>query len=172
MAAFAFPLTSPFGGSGFSFSPSPPGPGGTPLSALGAIPAGELAGQLDQLIDPALLDYVRTGDGEWAETADSRTIMMLMLELELGASAFDPQDGTTIKAKLRTGDPVTPEEVRSEVLRAGRLLQLDGVLTDLDVQIRDRDGNALVDQAGRSLVVLTWRDLASGSPVDLVFQPR
>lgn len=166
-SAFSFPFSSPFG-SGFTFVPSP---GGTPLSSLGATPAGELAGQLDQLIDPATLDYVRTDNGEWAQTADSRTIMMLMLEIELGASPFDPGDGTVIKERLRSGDPITVDEVRADALRAGRLLASAGVLSDLTVTVRDANGDALIDESGRSLILLNWRDLASGSPVDFIFQP-
>lgn len=167
MGAFAFPFASPFG-SGFSFVP---GPGGFSLSSLDATAGGGLAGQYDQLINPTTLDYVRNDVGEWAETADTRTTMLLMLELELGASPFDPQDGTTIKAKLRDGDPVTPEELRAETLRAAGILQSAGLITDLAVTVRDSANQVLRDQSGRTLVRVDWRDLASGSPVDLVLQP-
>lgn len=166
--SFAFPFSSSFG-SGFSFVPGP-GPGGTSLSSLNATPAGGLAGQLDQLIDPNTGDYVRNDIGEWAETADSRTTMYLMLELELGGSPFDPGDGTSIKALQRDGDPVTPETIRAETLRAGAVLQAAGILTDLEVSVRDANGELLRDQSGRLLVRTSWRDLASGSPVDLILQ--
>jgi len=166
MSFFGFPFASSFG-SGFDFAPSlrP----GTPLAALGATEAGD-PGQLDMLLDPATLDYVRTDNGEWAETADSRTLMMIMLELEHQASPFDPADGTTIAARRRDGDPVTPEEVEAEVQRVGDILTKSGTIADLEVQVRDANGNVLRDTSGRFVVALFWRDLASGSPVDLAIQ--
>jgi hypothetical protein len=167
MSFFGSPFASSFG-SGFDFAP-PTGRPGTPLAALGATEAGD-PGQLDMLLDPGTLDYVRTTDGEWAETADSRTLMMIMLELEHQASPFDPQDGTTIAERRRNGDPVTPEEVEAEVLRIGDVLTKSGTIAELQVRVRDADGNIQRDSSGRFVVALFWRDLASGSPVDLAIQ--
>lgn len=169
MSSFSFPLSAPFG-SGFSFVPAP-GPGGTPLSMLDATPAGGLAGQLDQLIDPTTGDYVLTDNGEFAETADSRTSMLLMQSIEYGGSPFDSSDGTTIRARMRDGDPVTPEDIRAETLRAGEVLRQSGILSDLEVFVRDQDGSVLRDQSGRLVVRVNWRDLASGSPTDIALQP-
>lgn len=162
MPVLSFPLSSPFD-SGFSFVP-----GGSSPAALGQV-VGSGAASTDMLIDPVTLDYVRTANGEWAETADSRTIVMLMLELELGASPFDPQDGTTIAARRRDGDPVTPEEIEAEALRVGDILQREGIVADFTATITDAAGNLLRSSSG-SVVVLSYRDLASGSPVDLAIQ--
>jgi hypothetical protein len=159
MSAFPFFFASSFG-SGFSFSQ---------LANLNATDGGDL-GQVDMLIDPVTLDYVRTADGAWAETADSRTLMMLELELELGASPFDPTSGTTIAARRRDGDPVTPGEVEAEALRVGDRLQREGVIADFSATVRDAAGNVLRDSSGRLVVALNWRDLASGTPVDLAIQ--
>lgn len=167
MSAFSFPFSGPFG-SGFSFLP---GPGGSSLASLNPTAPGSLSSQIDQLIDPNTGDYVRTDNGEWSETADSRTTMLLMLEIEFGASPFDPSDGTTLGALRRNGDPITPEILRSETLRAGGVLQAAGILADLEVSVRDGDGNVIRDQSGRTLVLAAWRDLSSGSPVDLLLQP-
>lgn len=164
MAGFGFPFASPFG-SGFSFVP---GPGGVSLSDLDPTPAGGLAGSMDQLINPTTGDYVRNDVGEWVETADTRTTMLLMLSIELDACPFDPGDGTTIGSLLRDGDPVTPETVRSETERAAGILQSDGLIADLEVRVRDDANNILRDSAGRLLVRTSWRDLASGTPVDLI----
>lgn len=161
MSFFGFPFASAFG-SGFDFAPD------VPLS-LGQV-AGTGSTPVDMLIDPVTLDYVRTPDGAWAETADSRTLMMVELELELGASPFDPQDGTTIAARRRDGDPVTPDEVEAEALRVGDKLQRDGIVADFAATVRDPAGNILRDSSGRLVVALSWRDLASGSPVDLAIQ--
>lgn len=166
MSVFASPFASPFGGSGF-FSP----PGGSTLGQLDPTPYSVGAG-LDQLIDPVSLDYVRTENGEWAETADNRTTMMVMLEMELGASPFDPFDGTRLKALLRSGDPVTPDEIKAETERAGGILVRDGVIADLSVQVRDSSGQTFLDQSGRPAALVRWRDLASGSPIDIIFIPR
>lgn len=166
MSSLPFSLPSPLG-SGFSFVPSP---GGTPLSLLDATPLGPL-GQSDQLIDPTTGDYVDTDNGEWAETADSRPTMLIMLEMELGASPYDPRDGTTLRARMRDGDPVTPEEIESETRRAGGILQAASIIADFTVSIRDPRGQLLRDQSGRLLVQTSWRDLASGSPIDLLLQP-
>lgn len=164
MTRLASSFRIPFGGSGFSFAPI----SGSP-DDLGQV-VGIGAAQTDMLIDPVTLDYVRTSTGEWAETADSRTAMMIMLELEFGASPFDPQDGTTIAARRRDGDPVSVDEVEAEALRVGEQLQREGLIADFSVTVTDSAGNLLRDAAGRLIVSLSWRDLASGSPVDLAIQ--
>lgn len=164
MAFLAFALAGGLGGSEFSFAPASSSP-----SRLGQVVAIGAA-QTDMLIDPVTLDYVRTSTGEWAETADSRTLMMLMLELEYAASPFDPLDGTTIAARRRDGDPVTADEVEAEALRVGEQLQRDGLIADFSVTVTDAAGNLLRDASGRLVVALSWRDLASGSPVDLAIQ--
>lgn len=166
MSFFGFPFAGSFG-SGFDFAPVLP-PGVAPAS-LGQV-IGTAPATVDMLIDPVTLDYVRTSDGAWAETADSRTLMMLMLELELGASPFDPNDGTTIAARRRDGDPITPGEVEAEALRVGDQLQREGVIADFTATVRDAAGNVLRDTSGRLVVALSWRDLASGTPVDLAIQ--
>lgn len=158
-SSFSFPFSSSFG-SGFSFDP---GGGGTSLDLLNPSPTGGLAGLSDMLIDPATGDYIQTDNGEWAETGDSRTIVMLMLDLELGASPFDPGDGTRLAALRRTGDPVTPEHVRSETLRAMAILANSGIVSDVTCQVRDGQGRPLRDQGEAQVAVTTWRDLASGT---------
>lgn len=137
-------------------------------SGYSFVSAGAPTQLTDRLLDPVTRDYVRTANGEWAETPDSRTLVMIMLELELGASPFDPADGTTISALRRNGDPVTPEEVEADAQRVGDALVRLGVLADFHASTRDAAGNVLRDSAGRMVVALAWRDLASGSPVDLV----
>lgn len=144
--------TSTTFGSGYSFVPDPTAP-----MASG-----------DQELDPVTGDYIRTADGQWSEVVDSRTTVRLMIALEHGASPFDPGDGTTIAAKALAGDPVTPEDVLSETLRVGEALRAAGLLSDFEAQIRDTDGRVLRDQAGRLLVRTSYRDLASGSSVDLI----
>lgn len=167
MSAFAFPFASPFG-SGFSFAI---GEGGSSLEDLDITAPGALSSQIDQVIDPATWDYVRTENGEWAETADTRTMMLLMLSIELGASPYDPADGTTIAELRRDGAPLTPEVLKDETMRAGGILQAAGIISDLAATVRDPQGRVLKDAAGRTVVAVTWRDLSSGSPVDLAFQP-
>lgn len=154
-------MAAPFG-SGYWSSPSPD---------TSPIVGGGSSGKFDRLIDPVTYNYVRTANGEWTEVSDSRSTMLLMLLLELGASAFDPGDGTNIAELRRTGDPVTPEDVLAETIRAGGILQAAGTIADLSATVRDSSGALLRDQNGALLVRAAWRDLASGTPIDEIFSP-
>jgi hypothetical protein len=158
------PGAAPPAGSGFSFVPF-----GRSLSVLGATPA-SLIGGLDRMIDPVKLDYLRTDDGRWAETQDSRTIMMISLSVELGRSLYDPEHGTVIAERIRSGDGFTPELAQAETIRVGTDLTNEGYISDLVVRVRDDQGRAFTDATGRRLNIKTsWRDLASGSPINASF---
>lgn len=135
-------------------------------------PVGDLAGRTDLQINPVTKDYIKTANGQWTESADSTTRMFLQLELELDGSPFTPEDGTRIADFRRVGEPITPAFLLGEARRAATVLARRGTIGDLTVEVRDSAGGALVDQAGRPAVILTWRDLSSGLPFDLVFQPR
>lgn len=160
------PVPPSGGSSGLSFVPA-----GRSLASLGVTPP-SITGGLDRLIDPVTKDYVRTDTGEWAETQDSRTIMLIAMSVELGASPFDPDDGTTINQQRRAGGTLRPEFLQAEAVRVGARLAALGVLSDLEVQVRDAEGNVLVDSAGIAVVKMRWRDLASGSPIDAAFAVR
>ena len=154
-------MAAPFG-SGYWSAPSPDS---SPIIGAGS------SGLFDRLLNPIGLDYVRTASGEWTEVPDSRTTMLLMLELELGASPFDPGDGTTIAATRRSGDPITPDELLSETTRAGGVLQAAGIVADFAAQVRDQFGALFVDDRGQPVVRVAWRDLASGQAIDEIFAP-
>lgn len=149
-------------------APAPPAPGASSSSASSRT---VLAGLLDQEIDPTTLDFIDTPDGEWAETPDSRSIVLCQLELKLGRSYSTPGDGTRIGEQLAAGDPVTGAFVEADVRRALALLTAEGVISEVDVQYLDDRGVQLVDETGRPLFVLAYKDLATGSPVDLVYRP-
>ncbi len=143
--------------------PGPPSissPSPAPVATLGS----ELGASYDLVVDPVTLDYIDTPNGEWLESADSRSIVMAMIEIRLGESIYDATDGTMIKAMLETGDPVTREIVISETTRAMQLLVADGTIADVLV-LGD------TDESQRFVLSLSWRDLASGSPVDLKYTP-
>lgn len=167
--SFSFPFSSPFGGSGFSFVPTP---GGSPLSALNQILPSSMSSGVDRMLDPVTLDYIRTDNGEWAETADSRTIVLIALSIRLGRSAFDPSHGTTIADRLENGLGLSPEFLQAETVRVGEQLRQEGIISDLRVIVRDQDGNELRDDAGRLAVKTEYKDLSSGSPVNATFAPR
>lgn len=131
----------------------------------------KLAGFLDQYLDPITLDYVDTDDGEWLETPDSRTLVMIMIDMRLGRSYSAPTDGTRIAELLEQGDPVTPAIVVSEVTRAMTALAISGVLSNFSIRTTETDGSLLVDESGRFSPELSWIDLATGSPIDLVYTP-
>lgn len=146
-------------------------PAAMSIANLGIGPRSLISG-LDRLIDPVTRDYVRTANGEWVETQDSRTIMLISLSVELGASPFDPEHGTSVAAAVRSGSLTSPEFLQAETVRVGADVAAEGVLSDLVVTVRDRDGNELRDQSGRLIVKTQWRDLGSGSPIDATFTPR
>jgi hypothetical protein len=131
-----------------------------------------MSSETDLHINPITGDYIKTANGEWEEIEDGRTAVFIMLELELGASAYDPQDGTRIAAARRSGDPITPELLLAETERAAGLLVRDGAITDLRVAVRDSAGDLLVDQRGGPVVSVSYRDQTTGSPVDLAFDSR
>lgn len=144
------------------------------MSSISFVPTtpNAFGGQLDQLINPVTLDYVRTVDGEWQQTADSRTIMLIGLSVRLGQSPFDPGDGTAIYELMRQGELVSPEMLQSEVLRVGQIFTTEGILADLLVAVRDEHQQPLIDETGGSVVRTSWRDLASGSPINEAFTVR
>jgi len=161
------------------FIPIPPPPAGTSLSGLSFVPQGfavingsTIIGGLDRLLDPLTGNYVRTPNGEWAETQDSRTIMLIAMSEELGESPFDPDHGTGIEAQRRAGIPLTPDYLEAETSRVGADLAGEGILSGLVVETRDAAGRPLRDETGRQVVKTRWHDLASGSPIDLTITPR
>ncbi len=162
-SGFSFAFSSPFSDSVFSFAPSR-------AFLLGATTS-DLIGS-DRLIDPMTNDYIRTENGEWVETADSRTIVLIALSVHLGRSPFDPDHGTVIHELMKSGDLVDPETLQSETIRVGDALASEGVLSHLLVAVRDADGNPLRGDNDQSIVRTEWRDLASGSPIQQAFTLR
>ena len=152
--------------SGFSFVPA-----GRSLSSIGVTTLSIQGGQ-DRLIDPRTKDYVRTDTGDWAETADSRTIMLIAMSVRLGESLFDPEDGSQIEQMMEKGFYISPEVLQSDAVRIGGALQAEGILSGLVVQVRDAEGEPLTDGDGVAKVVMNWTDLASGSPINASFTPR
>lgn len=163
--SFPFPFSSPFGDAGFVFVPV-----FTRAEQLGQTDS-SLIGK-DRMIDPVTRDYVRTANGQWAETADSRTKVFIALSIELGASPFDPEQGTQIPERLRSGIGMTPDFLQAETVRVFEDLRRESVLTDQTIAVRDSDGKPLTDVTGRLSCRTQWADLASGRPVESTFTPR
>lgn len=162
MPSLPFSLPSPFGGSSLSFVPS---------AVLGLTPAA-LPGSLDRVIDPKTLDYVRLPDGTWADTADSRTIVLIALSVRLNGSPWDPEDGTQLAAMRERGQSISPELALAETQRVGTALTRDGILSRFTASVRTAAGTNRVDALGRLSILCNWHDLASGSPVNLVYTVR
>lgn len=123
-------------------------------------------GFFDMQIDPATRDYIDTPDGAWAETEDSRTAVMLQLDCRYGQWAADPEAGSRIHAMLTSGEPVTPQMLVDEVMRALQLLVDDGIIADLEVAIADED-----DVRGYIELSISYTDRASGHVVDVAYSP-
>lgn len=128
-----------------------------------------LSGYLDQYLDPITLDYVDTDDGEWFETPDSRTLVMIAIETRLGKSYSASAEGTRTRDELESGRPVTPQFVQGEITRAMNQLERDGVISGFTMRVADERGAFLVDESGRFSPELRFVDLATASPVDLVY---
>lgn len=147
--------------------PSPPSlvpAPGTAASALLATVRSLNGPLLDLVLDPVTLDYVDTEDGDWLETADSRTLVMCMIEIELDGDYFTPEDGSRIKAMIREREgAVLDEEIVAEVRRVLQVVVSAGVISDASVSFR-REGSELG-------IECNWTDVASGSPVDLNYHP-
>jgi hypothetical protein len=156
----------------FEYSFSLFAPAAVAAGANQGTPARRGGAATDQLIDPVTLDYVRTANGEWAETADQRTKVLIALSVRLNRSPYDPADGTTIADTIERGDPITPEYLQAETLRAMQPLVDNAEIADLLIKVRDSGNRALRNANGAAVVKTQWRDLSSGSPVELTFTPR
>lgn len=153
--------------------PEPATPTPTPSGTSSASSRTTLGGLFDQELDPITLDFIDTDDGEWSETPDSRSIVLCQLELELGKSYNTPGDGTRIRAQLEDPDgaPVTTQFVISECRRALAILESLGIIGSVQIVGTDERGRQLTDETGRAMFLLSWLDLATGSPVEDVYRP-
>lgn len=150
-------------GSGYSFVPS------ALLRAGLGLGAHTFADGQDRLLDPVTHDYVRTANGEWVETQDSRTIFLIAMQVWLGEGIFDPDHGSSVASRMVAGSLTSPEFLQAETVRVGTALANEGILSDLVVTVRDADRNPFFDEDGRLIVKATWRDLGSGAFVNATF---
>jgi NADPH-dependent 2,4-dienoyl-CoA reductase/sulfur reductase-like enzyme len=97
------------------------------------------------------------------ETAASRSIVLAQIEMRLDEDFHTPGDGTRIKAIAESADGVglTEDLAVAETLRALNVLVRDGVIEGVNAR-------AIRDQYGRLVVEASWRDRATGTPVDNV----
>lgn len=121
-------------------------------------------GFFDQELDPNSRDYIDTDDGAWSETEDSRTAVMLQLEIEYGRCWWDPDAGSRIAELLRSGDPVDATTLAVEVRRALGLLVAEGTIADLLVEVAN-------EEYGLVELHLSYTDRASGQSVDGSYSP-
>lgn len=119
---------------------------------------------LSFVIDPVTRDLIKTADGWFQEGTDSRTMVLWQLEATFAAWWGDATSGSRIKAVISGEDPGDITAVRDEALRALQLLVGEGVISELTVT---ND----VDETGRPVILLNYRDAASGSFVDLAYVP-
>ncbi len=121
-------------------------------------------GALNLVIDPITRDLVDTADGWFQEATDSRTIVIWQLEATYGAWWADSTSGSRVRAIIAGADPGDINDVRDEVLRCLQELVKEGIISEL-AAVAD------VDEVGRPVIVLNYRDLASGDMVDLAYVP-
>jgi hypothetical protein len=116
------------------------------------------------VFDPVTRDLIDSPDGWFVEGTDSRSAVLWQLESHYEAWWGSPFDGSRIAAILRGDDPATPQDLHDEALRAMQALVNEGVISELTVGLD-------TDQAGRVVVILNYRDRASGRLVDLAYVP-
>jgi hypothetical protein len=121
-------------------------------------------GALELVFDPVTRDLIDAPDGWFVEGTDSRSTVLWQLESHFQAWWGSPFDGSRIAAILRGDDPATPQDLRDEALRALQVLVSSGTISDLAVALD-------TDEAGRVVIVLNYRDRASGRLIDLAYVP-
>lgn len=121
-------------------------------------------GSLSLVIDPITRDLIDSADGWFVEGTDSRTMVLFQLESTYGAWWGDPTAGSRIRAIISGEDPGGAQELVDETLRALQPLVDDGIISDLFVR-------SDLDEAKRTVLLLTYRDRTSGRPVDLAYVP-
>jgi len=147
--------------------PNPPSSSGSSGSSTASGPAGGGpygSGALNLVIDPITRDLIDTADGWFLESTDSRTLVLWQLEATYQAWWGDPFSGSRTRAIKSGEDPGNADDLRAEVLRALKDLVDDGIISDLAV-VTD------IDEGGRVVLVLNYRDRASGNLVDLAYVP-
>lgn len=121
-------------------------------------------GALELVFDPVTRDLIDAPDGWFVEGTDSRSVVLWQLESRYQAWWGSPFDGSRIQDILRGDDPATAQDLRDEVLRAMQALVSAGIISDLAVALD-------TDDVGRVVIVLNYRDRASGRLVDLAYVP-
>lgn len=126
-------------------------------------------GFFDMQIDPDTRDYIDAEDGSWAETEDSRTAVMMQLDIRYGEWHADPEAGSRIPALVDSGLLMSDAgilQLIDETRRALQALVDDGIIADLTVEQGD------VDFArGRVELQILYTDRSSGHVVDVVYSP-
>lgn len=141
--------------------PAPPSPAPVPPPAV-ANPGA--TGALEFVFDPITRDLIDSPDGWFVEGTDSRSTVLWQLESRYQAWWGSPFDGSRIAEIISGDDPATPQDLRDEVLRAMQALVDAGIVSDLAVALD-------TDEGGRVVIILNYRDRASGRLVDLAYVP-
>lgn len=128
---------------------------------------GGSAAPKDRVITQSDKVFIRTADG-WDEQPTAATSVMIALEVELGGSPYDPEDGNSIFARSRRGQPMTEQEIMADTERVLAALEEDGLISNVVVEATDKDGNLLSDVLGRAAVRTRWRDLVAGAEGETV----
>jgi hypothetical protein len=121
-------------------------------------------GALELVFDPLTRDLIDAPDGWFVEGTDSRSTVLWQLESRYQAWWGSPFDGSRIRDILSGDDTATPQDLRDEVLRAMQVLVDNGIISELAVALD-------TDEGGRVVVILHYRDRASGRLVDLACVP-
>ena len=145
--------------------PAPPVASVPTSSGAGvATKASDLNGLLDLAFDPVTLDLVDADDGGLVETTDSRTAVLWQMECELNSWWGDPEQGSQIAETIRGAEPGDELQLVDRVKSCLQVLVTEGVIFDLSVTLDE-------DEAGRTAIVINYRDPSTGHPVDIAYIP-
>jgi hypothetical protein len=151
----------------FPYPASPstdPGASGLPVNST----TSQLAGLLDLTLDPLTMDFVDAPDGSLVETTDSRSQVIFQMEAYFAEWWGDPTQGSRLKAltSAARGDdtPAEGSDLVDETKRCLQLLVTEGVIADLSI-------SSDFDENKRTVILINYRDVATGTPVDFSYIP-
>jgi hypothetical protein len=116
------------------------------------------------VIDPITRDLIDSADGWFVESNDSRTAVLFQLESTYGAWWGDPTSGSKVRAIKSGEEPGTARTLRTRCFaRCSRWSRTGSSPSSRCAPTSTR--------RSASVVLITYRDRASGRPVDLAYVP-
>lgn len=121
---------------------------------------------LDFSLDPITLDLVDDGAGGFASTATAATAVQHQMQCHLGEWWGDADAGSLLHTLVQRDDgEETQAFIGDEAQRAAQPLVADGRIAAVTTDVSK-------PYPGRLFTSVSFQDLQTGQPVDLVLRPR